>query len=414
MYQMFFNGQYQKPGWIHDTVCPCGWPSFKRQCTFWNEVHQKGQFGMSASQAERFLEPESQTLEHCYWPCHNDASLIIDSHQNQNENIQQMLQWCCDVGNCNFTSTQLQEEQERELSPEIEQEWQVQKPTEAEPKIHTIHTDLLSFASTGLFKKDSDAFKLAFMTLRNTSAASYLNMFQFPSELCVTHDFVTTVKTLKVSSFISDAYQQPVQWILTSCCDCSWSSNRCVAENVAIISPYEANHLLPKIWESGAVTLHIYVPRQNPAYPSLDKLTLYNVSAATTTASIEFPDDIRIQPDLLPVSFTSDPTSSINSYATFWGWLTVVQHLRVWLWQTTALFWETMIRQCSVKARWNFWRLSCPRFEKTARWLTRRMLARYWVVSFCTHLIFSLQWKYRGNEPAAKYIYIYIYIFCYI
>ena len=25
-YQMFFYGQYQKPGWIHGTVCPCGQP----------------------------------------------------------------------------------------------------------------------------------------------------------------------------------------------------------------------------------------------------------------------------------------------------------------------------------------------------------------------------------------------------
>lgn len=38
----------------------------------------------------------------------------------------------------------------------------------------------------------------------------------------------------------------------------------------------------------------------------------------------------------LPGSFISDSTSSINSYATFWGWLTL-KHPRVWLWQTTAL-----------------------------------------------------------------------------
>ena len=49
----------------------------------------------------------------------------------------------------------------------------------------------------------------------------------------------------------------------------------------------------PKIRKSEAVTLHIYAPRQNPAYPSLDRLTLYNVSAATTP--IEIPDNIRIQ-----------------------------------------------------------------------------------------------------------------------
>lgn len=266
---------------------------FERQCTLWNENRQEGQFHMFASQAKEFLEPESQTLEHRYRPRHNDASLV-DRYLDQNETIQRMLQRCHDVGNCNFASTQLQEEQERELSPEIEQERQVQKPAEAKPKRHKIHPDMLSFVSTGMLKKDSDAYKPAFTTLKGTSAASYLDVSQFPSDLCVTHDFATTVKTSKVSSFISDAYQRPVQWIITSCCDRSRSSSRRVAKNVVIISPYEANQLLPEIRKSEAVTLHIYAPRQNPAYPSLDKLTLYNVSAATTS-SIEIPDNIRIQ-----------------------------------------------------------------------------------------------------------------------
>ena len=265
---------------------------FEKQCALWKEARQSDQLDMSASHAEKFLEPESQTLEHRYRPRQNDASLV-DSHQYQNETIQRMLQRCRDVGNCNFASTQLQEEQERELSPEIEQERQVQKPDEAKPKRHTIHPDLLSFVSTGMLKEDSDAYKPAFKTLESTSAASYLDVSQFPSDLFVTHDFATTVKTSKVSSFISDAYQRPVQWILTSCYDRSPSSSRLVAKNVVIVSPYEANHLLPKIRKSEVVTLHIYSPRQNPAYPSLGRLELYNVSAVT--APIEIPDNIRIQ-----------------------------------------------------------------------------------------------------------------------
>lgn len=48
-------------------------------------------------------------------------------------------------------------------------------------------------------------------------------------------------------------------------------------------------------------------------------------------------------------------------------------------------------------------RKDCQVIDKT------HVVARYWVVSFCTHQIFSLQWKYRGNEPAAN-IYIYFVI----
>lgn len=285
--------------WIDTRRSMCLWATqgqrFERQCTLWNEARQKNQLHMSASQATKFLEPESQTLEHRYRPRHNDTP-ILGSQLDQNENIRRMLQRCREVGNLNFASTQLQEEQERELSPEIEQERQVQKPSEVEPERHTIHPDLLSFVSTGILKKHSNAYKPAFTTLESTSAASYLDMSQFPSELCVTHDFATTVKASKVSSFILDAYQRPVQWILTSCRTQNPSPSRRVAENVVIISPYEANHLLPKIRKSEAVTLHIYAPRQNLAYSSLDKLTLYNVPA--TPASIEIPDIVRIQLNL--------------------------------------------------------------------------------------------------------------------
>lgn len=94
----------------------------------------------------------------------------------------------------NFASTQLQEEQERKLPPEIEQERQVQKPSPAEPEGHNLHLDLRSFVSTGILKKPSNAYKPAFGTLRNTSAASYLDVSQFPSELCVTDDFATTIQ----------------------------------------------------------------------------------------------------------------------------------------------------------------------------------------------------------------------------
>lgn len=44
---------------------------FDRQCTLWNETCQKDQLQMSPSQAEKFLEPESQTLEQRYRPRHD-------------------------------------------------------------------------------------------------------------------------------------------------------------------------------------------------------------------------------------------------------------------------------------------------------------------------------------------------------
>lgn len=65
---------------------------------------------------------------------------------------------------------------------------------------------------------------------------------------------------------------------------------------MVIIGPYEANHLLPYIRMSEAVTLHVYAPRQNLAFSPLDKLALYNVPA--TPAPVEIPDIIKIQLNL--------------------------------------------------------------------------------------------------------------------
>lgn len=140
-----------------------------------------------------------------------------------------------------FNSAKLQEEQERELFPDIEQERQVQKPAPAQPAEHHIHPDLITFVSTDILINGSQAYKPAFETLRNTSAAAHLDGSQFPHGLLVTADFASTVQVFD-ASYISDVCQRPVQWILTNTGD-STSSNNTV-KHLMIMSPYEAQGLL--------------------------------------------------------------------------------------------------------------------------------------------------------------------------
>ncbi|KAJ5185732.1 hypothetical protein N7472_010572 [Penicillium cf. griseofulvum] len=92
-----------------------------------------------------------------------------------------------------------------------------------------------------------------------------------------------------------DAFQRPVRWILTSSFPSPSGTARTV-EHMIIISPYEANCLLPDIRRSKCVTLHQYAPRQNFAFGSLDKLSLYNVPEDSGT--IEIPDELRMQLNL--------------------------------------------------------------------------------------------------------------------
>ncbi|KAK5107672.1 hypothetical protein LTR62_000907 [Meristemomyces frigidus] len=102
---------------------------------------------------------------------------------------------CAQFTNLNFRTSALQEEQERELSPEIEQERQVQRPAPAEPLTPTLHRDVVSFWETGILKRTSKAFRPAFETLRYIKAAVDFDVTQLIRDggLLVTADFSKTV-----------------------------------------------------------------------------------------------------------------------------------------------------------------------------------------------------------------------------
>ncbi|KAJ5632332.1 hypothetical protein N7490_008671 [Penicillium lividum] len=202
---------------------------------------------------------------------------------------------CREFQDVDFVSSNLEEEQQRELAPETECERQVQRPPEAVPAVHRIHQHLGYFVSTGILKLSSGTFKPAFEALHNTSAASFLDLTHFPPSLLVTKDFVTTVKVPVGSKFIGDAFQRPVRWIL-SCNKYVDSADPYTVTLLLIISPYEANCFMPEIQKSEFVTLHIYSPRQNQGFSPLDHLMLHNIPARGR--DIKVPDFLRNQLNL--------------------------------------------------------------------------------------------------------------------
>ncbi|KAL3475090.1 hypothetical protein BJX99DRAFT_259703 [Aspergillus californicus] len=267
---------------------------FERQKELWQSICDENRIEMTVSQARKFLEPESQTLERRYRPGHQQNS-IINSALGENYNSHLIVDRCREFQTLNFTSSTLQEEQERELAPEIESERQIQRPPEAVPEAHRIHPHLRDFIMTGSIKGSSDAFRPAFQSLGNTSAASFLDLTQFPSDLLVTKDFATTVKVPVGSKFTADAFQRPVRWVLSTG-GCLHHFDEHTVTAMVIISPYEANCLIPEIRKSGVVTLHSYGPRQNRGFSSLDHLTMYNVPQQPRNVIV--PDTLRIQLNL--------------------------------------------------------------------------------------------------------------------
>ncbi|EXJ94345.1 hypothetical protein A1O1_02739 [Capronia coronata CBS 617.96] len=115
-----------------------------------------------------------------------------------------------------------------------------------------------------------------------------MDVAQFPTNVLVTVDFARTIQTIRTlgESYVLDAYQRPVQWILTSVggdeSDSRDNNNnsRCSSiKHLVVISPYEARELQPAVRRSTRVTLHLYAPRPNLGIRPLDGLDLYNVSA---------------------------------------------------------------------------------------------------------------------------------------
>jgi hypothetical protein len=217
---------------------------FENQNSLWNEARASGEMHMSKDQAELFLEDDAQSLEDRYRP----RSAADDTSVEQISlapNLNLIMERCREFGDLNFNSATLYEEQERELSPEIKQERQVQRPPPVNPAAHHVHRDLMTFVSTGTLISGSPAYKPAFETLHDTSAAAHLDVLQFGDGLLVTADFANTVQAVSTSD-ISDVNQRSAQWILTSTMDNSSSNN--IVKHMMIISPHEAG--------AGASTRH--------------------------------------------------------------------------------------------------------------------------------------------------------------
>ncbi|KAF8851671.1 hypothetical protein BDZ45DRAFT_140606 [Acephala macrosclerotiorum] len=245
---------------------------FEQQNAIWAEARVNNGMLMSKTLADKFLEDESQSLNDRYRPRpSSDVTSIVKASNNRNLNL--IVERCKELDNLQFDSATLREEQERELSPEIEQERQVQKPASAQPAPHSLHPDLVKFVSAGNLIPGSKAFMPAFQAMRTTSAAAYLNVSQFPQDLLVTADFANTIQVPNTISYVSDCYQRPVQWILTS----TGAFNSKSVKYMLIISPFEAQRIMPDVSASKTTTLHLYAPRPTLGFRALDTLDLFTV-----------------------------------------------------------------------------------------------------------------------------------------
>ncbi|EME77662.1 uncharacterized protein MYCFIDRAFT_84294 [Pseudocercospora fijiensis CIRAD86] len=249
---------------------------FVRQEKIWKAVRRNGKTDLTKTHAEKFLEEEAQTLDDRYRP-RQSSDQPIHLSDSTDLSLQRIADRCREFNDLQFNSSTLQEEQERELSPEIEAERQVQRAPPAKPAPHSLHPDVRSFATTGQFARGSDAYMPAFEAMSDSSAAQglgfALSQLAGGRHLMATADFARTVDK-SGNSYISDAFQRPVQWLLTSCS--KGSSN---VDRILVVSPYEANWLFPHMKNTKSTTLHVYKPRCHSGYRPLDELDFCTFSA---------------------------------------------------------------------------------------------------------------------------------------
>lgn len=246
---------------------------FTRHVKLWQEVNDSGRTTLTKSHAEKFLEKEAQSIEVRYRP-QREKRQPAYLMQTEDTDIKRIADRCREFDNLQFNAGTLQEEQERELSPEIEQERQVQRAPAAKPSQHGLHEDVKDFAMNGTLKALTSAYTSAWTVLSATTAAanSPVLLLAEDTQLLATIDFATTVKT-SGSVHMPDVFQRPVQWLLTT-----RTANSDEIGCVMVVSPYEANLLYPLMKGCKQTALHLYKPRSNMGYGPLDKLDFHTVS----------------------------------------------------------------------------------------------------------------------------------------
>ncbi|KAK5993505.1 hypothetical protein PT974_06937 [Cladobotryum mycophilum] len=243
---------------------------FYEQDAFWKQSTDSSGSDEKTEWAKQFLEDEAQSLDFRYRPRAGleSAQLIQRAGPAMRLEFQRR---CEEFGLKDFRSSALQEEQERELSPETERERQVEPIPQVEPQKHSCHADLVHFIERGEFPTNFTTFKTAFQALGDTSAARHFDVREFHSSIWVTEDFSRTVRMNRSLNNCTDLFQRPVHWILTR------NDPTNSISQLVIISPWEAHQLLGKIETCRNVTLRLYAPRNNLGFKPLDKLTLYTV-----------------------------------------------------------------------------------------------------------------------------------------
>jgi hypothetical protein len=221
-----------------------------------------GSTGDLNSLRSSWLQPECKTLEQMYDPISVGQSAEASSEMSRIPALHDRMELLGVIG---LFDVRMAEEQEREVNHEMERERHLQRPPKVYPAQHIIRDDIRSFVMTGQLPETLNHILPLFSPI-GIDGALNSTMEWSPSPLA-TEDFAVTT-AMSDPMRLTD-YLRPVNWILSS------GTGR--SSVVIVISPYEANELLPIIRKSKQVRLHIYAPRVCASMRSFSDLAFYPI-----------------------------------------------------------------------------------------------------------------------------------------
>lgn len=215
-----------------------------------------------------WLTPESRPLEELYGLRCDNQSLMDEACKRPD--LRKRLK---NLGVLSLQDPSMDEEQEREVSHEVEVERQVQRPGKMKPMVHQVHEDVRHLVLHGVRLPRSTQFvKLQLFLKTNNPTVS--------PPIFVTQDFLRTVQ--KVNAEALSDYSRPVNWVL--------SAGQASHKFLVVLSPFEVNELLPDVRGGYAVSLHIFNARVTESMRSMTDLSFYSIVPRPLKHASRLPD----------------------------------------------------------------------------------------------------------------------------
>jgi hypothetical protein len=220
---------------------------------FLNNEHAKSEF------LNAMLQKEALTIKEMYQPGSirrtgfSKPSVWDESLQADVKLLQDRQKQFQDNGSAVHASVleEVEIEQERELEIEVEHEVENVRETQRPPIFGALptcklHADVMHFVEFGRLVADSSAYHPMFSALSRTALGlKHSVSSSMPSNLWITEQFSRTVDAYHPN----DVYVRPSQWVL-------WSS---ISEKAILVSPEEADYLIPILKSKGEAGVHLLV-----------------------------------------------------------------------------------------------------------------------------------------------------------